>query len=138
MREETRCRPIGYSFRLAARVILYASSHRQDNTYHCLCWVLSLKKSETSPNAVLRICILYDDVISSSGEDFKNQCPAVRPPPAFPAQSYRLTLPVFGPFVHIRLITIIPSPRNSYSNYYAPRPRFDYCEIRLMIFVIGG
>ena len=31
MREETRCRHIGYSFRLAARVILYASSHRQDN-----------------------------------------------------------------------------------------------------------
>ena len=24
---------IGYSFRLAARVLLYASSHRQDNTY---------------------------------------------------------------------------------------------------------
>ena len=30
--EETRCRHIGYSFRLAARVLLYASSHRQDNT----------------------------------------------------------------------------------------------------------
>ena len=27
-REETRCRHIGYSFRLAARIILYASSHR--------------------------------------------------------------------------------------------------------------
>ena len=26
--------PQGYSFRLAARVLLYASSHRQDNTYH--------------------------------------------------------------------------------------------------------
>ena len=36
-REETRCRHIGYSFRLAARVLLYASSHRQDNTYHSLC-----------------------------------------------------------------------------------------------------
>ena len=31
VREETRCRHIGYSFRLAARVLLYASSHRQDN-----------------------------------------------------------------------------------------------------------
>ena len=30
----TRCRHIGYFFRLAARVLLYASSHRQDNTYH--------------------------------------------------------------------------------------------------------
>ena len=38
MREETRCRHIGYSFRLAARVLLYASSHRQDNTYHGLCY----------------------------------------------------------------------------------------------------
>ena len=32
------CRHIGYSFRLAARVILYASSHRQDNTYHGICY----------------------------------------------------------------------------------------------------
>ena len=36
--EETRCRHMGYSFRLAARDILYASSHRQDNTYHGLCY----------------------------------------------------------------------------------------------------
>ena len=36
-REETCCRHIGYSFRLAGRVLLYESSHRQDNTYHCLC-----------------------------------------------------------------------------------------------------
>ena len=27
---------MGYSFRLASRVLLYASSHRQDNTYHGL------------------------------------------------------------------------------------------------------
>ena len=32
-REETRCRHIGLSFRLAARILLYASSHTQDNTY---------------------------------------------------------------------------------------------------------
>ena len=37
-RKETRCRHIGYSFRLAARILLYASSHRQDNTYHILCY----------------------------------------------------------------------------------------------------
>ena len=29
---------MGYSFRLAARILLYASSHRQDNTYHSLCY----------------------------------------------------------------------------------------------------
>ena len=36
VREETRCRHIGYSFRVAARVLLYAPSHRQDSTYHGL------------------------------------------------------------------------------------------------------
>ena len=38
VRQETRCRHIGYSFRLAARVLLYVLSHRQDNTYHGLCY----------------------------------------------------------------------------------------------------
>ena len=38
-REETHCRHyMGYSFRLAARVFLYASSPRQDSTYHGLCY----------------------------------------------------------------------------------------------------
>ena len=37
VREETCCRHMGYSFQLAARVLLYAPSHRQDNTYHSLC-----------------------------------------------------------------------------------------------------
>ena len=36
--EETRCCHIGYWFQLAARVLLYALSHRQDNTYHGLCY----------------------------------------------------------------------------------------------------
>ena len=36
--EETRCHHIGYSFRLAARVLLYVSSHRQNNTHHGLCY----------------------------------------------------------------------------------------------------
>ena len=38
MRKETRCRHIGYSYRLTARVLLYAPSHRQDNTYHGVCY----------------------------------------------------------------------------------------------------
>ena len=37
-RKETHCRHIGYSFRLTARVLLYAPSHRQDSTYHSLCY----------------------------------------------------------------------------------------------------
>ena len=36
VRKETRCRHIGYYFRLTARVLLYAPSHRQDSTYHGL------------------------------------------------------------------------------------------------------
>ena len=38
VRKDTRCRHIGYSFRLTARVLLYAPSHRQDSTYHGLCY----------------------------------------------------------------------------------------------------
>ena len=38
VRKETCCRHIGYSFRLTARVLLYAPSHRQDNTYHSICY----------------------------------------------------------------------------------------------------
>ena len=38
MRKETRCRHIGYTLRLTARVLLYAPSHRQDSTYHGLCY----------------------------------------------------------------------------------------------------
>ena len=37
-REETCCHHIGYYFWLAVRVILYPSSHRQDNTYYSLCY----------------------------------------------------------------------------------------------------
>ena len=37
-REDTRCRHIGYSFRSTVRVLLYAPSHRQDCTYHSLCY----------------------------------------------------------------------------------------------------
>ena len=40
VRKETRCCHIGYSYRLTARVLLYAPSHRQDNTYHSL-WYTS-------------------------------------------------------------------------------------------------
>ena len=38
VKKETRCRHIGYSYRLTARVLLYARSHRQHNTYHGLCY----------------------------------------------------------------------------------------------------
>ena len=38
VRKETRCCHIGYSYQLTARVLLYAPSHRQDSTYHGLCY----------------------------------------------------------------------------------------------------
>ena len=38
VRKKTCCH-IGYSYRLTARVLLYAPSHRQDNTYHSLCYI---------------------------------------------------------------------------------------------------
>ena len=38
VKKETRCCHIGYSYRLKARVLLYTPSHRQDNTYHGLCY----------------------------------------------------------------------------------------------------
>ena len=38
VRKETCCRRKGYSYRLTARVLLYAPYHRQDSTYHVLCY----------------------------------------------------------------------------------------------------
>ena len=38
VRKETRCRHIGYSYRLTAKVLLYAPSHRQDNTHNGICY----------------------------------------------------------------------------------------------------
>ena len=39
VRKEIRYCHIGYSYRLTARVLLYAPSHRQDNTYDGLCYI---------------------------------------------------------------------------------------------------
>ena len=38
VRDETRCRHLGYSFRSAARVLLYSPAYRHDNIYHGLCY----------------------------------------------------------------------------------------------------
>ena len=48
--EESRYRHMGYSFRLAARALLCASSHRQDNTYHGLCYTSRVWERFTSPS----------------------------------------------------------------------------------------
>ena len=54
VRKETCCHHIGYSYRLTARVLLYASSHRQNNTYHDLCYtsrgaLAGTRNSSTGP-----------------------------------------------------------------------------------------
>ena len=56
-REETRCHHMGYSFRLAARVLLYAPSHRQDITYHVQCfwstyYVKNVKQNNKMKNPI--------------------------------------------------------------------------------------
>ena len=53
MREETCCRHMGYSFRLAARVPLYAPSHRQDSTYHGLCYTSGGALAGTRKNGMV-------------------------------------------------------------------------------------
>ena len=47
VRKETRCHHIDYSLRLTARVLLYAPSHRQDSTYHSLCYTSRGALAET-------------------------------------------------------------------------------------------
>ena len=55
-REETCCLHMGYSFRLTARVLLYASSHRQYNTYHGLCYT-SRGALDTYTSAYVCVCV---------------------------------------------------------------------------------
>ena len=66
VRKETHCRHIGYSYRLTARVLLYAPSRRQDNTYHSLCFTSrgALAGTRNSSIRVWRTPVLgwYQDV----------------------------------------------------------------------------
>ena len=56
-REETCCHHIGYSFRLAARVLLYASSHRQDR--HSISSMGPPKENQTY-DPLHHVWMLYD------------------------------------------------------------------------------
>ena len=53
---------MGYSFRLAARVLLYAPSHRQDRTYHGLCYTSrgSLAGTRNRNVRILQLKILFN------------------------------------------------------------------------------
>ena len=56
--KETRCCHIGYSFHLITRVLLYAPSHRHDNTYHSLCYTSrgALAGTRNSVKKVIQYC----------------------------------------------------------------------------------
>ena len=60
VRKETRCRHIGYSYRLTARVLLYAPSHIQDNTYHGLCYTSrgALARTRNSTMGITMVSVL--------------------------------------------------------------------------------
>ena len=52
VRKETRCHHIGYSYWLTAKVLLYAPSHIQDNTYHGLCYTSRGALAGTSNSSI--------------------------------------------------------------------------------------
>ena len=57
VRKEIRCRHIGYSYRLTTRVLLFAPSQKQDNTYHGLCYtsrgaLAGMRNSSFLPNSM--------------------------------------------------------------------------------------
>ena len=74
VRKETRCRHIGYSYRLTARVLLYAPSHRQDNTYHGLCYtsrgaLAGMRNSSMGRSIYGKITILIFCLLTACFED---------------------------------------------------------------------
>ena len=73
VRKETRCRHIGYSYRLTARVLLYAPSHRQDNTYHGLCYTSRGALAETRNSSIVwkreRSWHWWNDIVKRKHDD---------------------------------------------------------------------
>ena len=70
VRKETRCRHIGYSFRLTANVLLYAPSHRQDSTYHSLCYtsrgaLAGTRNSSMGPPWERERNVLFNDALNT-------------------------------------------------------------------------
>ena len=70
VRKETRCRHIVYSYRLTARVLLYAPSHRQDNTYYGLCYTSRGALAGTRTTSVMLLLALNS--YSSTGFNSDN------------------------------------------------------------------
>ena len=78
MRKETRCRHMGYSFRLTARVLLYAPSHRQDNTYHGLCYTSREALAGTRNSSMGR---WHRSQRRQAHRRQLSYCPSIPPPP---------------------------------------------------------
>ena len=123
VRKETRCRHIGYSYRLTARVLLYAPSHRQDNTYHGLCYtsrgaLAGTRNSSMGPphegsirrpiaprvnaEAAKNIdstvkWVLYTDRLKELHQSqWRNYCPPPPPPTHTPFDFWLCTINVMG------------------------------------------
>ena len=67
VRKETRCHHMGYYFRLTARVRLYAPSHRQDSTYHGLCYTSRGSLAGTRNSSMGSLSIKTQTNLSYSG-----------------------------------------------------------------------
>ena len=85
VRKETRCRHIGYSYRLTARVILYASSHRQDSTYHGLCYTSRGALAGTRNSSMVLLTKAENSIIQDGAG-----CSSVASVPAFEAVGRRI------------------------------------------------
>ena len=103
MRKETRCRHIGYSYRLTARVLLYAPTQGQDNTYHGLCYtsrgaLAGTRNSSMVTNLYLKIIPLNGNIPSLKSN--------ISPPPPHPPPSVSY-LPALlsegGKWVYLRM-----------------------------------
>ena len=53
---------MGYSFRLTARVLLYAPSHRQDSTYHRLCYTTQMVREK---RLKIKERFLFNDAVNT-------------------------------------------------------------------------
>ena len=80
VRKETRCRHIGYSYRLTVRVLLYAPSQRQDNTYHSLCYtshgaLAGMRNSSMGPLFItthFTFCLQLNDIKHMAKDHLNN------------------------------------------------------------------
>ena len=99
-----RCCHIGYSFRLAARVLLYAPSHRQDSTNHGLCCTSRGALAETRNSSIIIIIIFYHYFIFKIKQHVYQFL--TKQQNAFRVVALPIRVAIFGDFVHIHTYNI--------------------------------